>query len=91
MGNNRGLSGQIGSANLEQLVGFHRIGDPGRTVKQGYSFPIMSGLDQSYRISLFDPSDGSTDNLPLGLVQRNILILPFDPSGGVPKSALFNN
>ena len=66
--NNRGLSGQIGSANSEQFVGFHRIGDPGRTVKQGYSFPIMSGLDQSYRISLFDPSDGSTDNLPLDWV-----------------------
>lgn len=63
--NNWGLAGQNGPANAEQLVGFHDIGG---TPKQGYSFPIISGLEQSYRISLYDPNDQSTSDIPLDWV-----------------------
>jgi hypothetical protein len=64
--NSLGLLGQNGPANAEQLVGFHMIGD--LSVKQGYSFPIMAGLSQSYRISLFDQNEGTTSAVPLDWV-----------------------
>jgi hypothetical protein len=64
--NSLGLLGQNGPANAVQLVGFHVIND--WNVKQGYSFPIMTGLSQSYRISLFDQNEGTTYEIPLDWV-----------------------
>ena len=64
--NSLGLLGQNGPANAEQLVGFHMIGD--WSVKQGFSFPIMAGLSQSYRVSLFDQNEGTTSWIPLDWV-----------------------
>lgn len=67
--NSLGLSGQNGPANAEQLVGFHIIGGPdSNNVKQGYSFPIISGLEQSYRISLYDENDEAISVIPLDWV-----------------------
>lgn len=63
--NSLGLSGQNGPPNAEQLVGFHIIGGAESTsVKQGYSFPIMAGLTQSYKIFLYDEAAGTSHSIP---------------------------
>lgn len=61
--NNWGLSGQNGPANAEQLIGFFINGGPESKI-QGYSFPVISGLTQSYRVSLYNEIDGTTSNIP---------------------------
>jgi hypothetical protein len=63
--NSLGLRGQNGPANAEQMVGFHIIGGPDSTnEKQGYAFPIMSGLEQSYKISLYDNVTSTLSEIP---------------------------
>ena len=50
--NTGGISGQTGSPDSSQYVGFHQVGSDGSSKKQGYSVPVIPGRDHSYRISL---------------------------------------
>ena len=42
-----GVESQTGSPDAVQLIGFHQVG-----WKQGYSFPVVPGIEHSYRLSL---------------------------------------
>ena len=43
-----------------QNVGFHQVGNDNQTKKQGYSFPVIPGSENTYRISLV----GASQNIP---------------------------
>lgn len=48
----QGVASQTNPPSASQIIGFHQIGDNGRSEKQGYSFPVIPGTTQSYRVSL---------------------------------------
>lgn len=50
--NKGSVDNQIGPSDASQLVGFHQVGNDYASRKQGYSFPIVPGLEHSYRLSL---------------------------------------
>jgi hypothetical protein len=47
-----GIAGQTGSPDASQLIGFHQIGADYQSARQGYSLPIIPGVEHSYRLSL---------------------------------------
>ena len=58
---------ESGAADASQSIGFHQIGGDNQTPKQGYSLPIVPGIEHSYRISLMD---GNGD-IPSSWVSEN--------------------
>ncbi len=55
-----GTSSSDVAPHSSQSIGFHQVGDDNQTSKQGYSFPVVPGSDNTYRISLV----GSSQNIP---------------------------
>jgi hypothetical protein len=56
--NSMGINGQSGPPDAVQEIGFHQTASDGESNRQGYSVPVIPGVDHSYRISL------TTGNLP---------------------------
>lgn len=52
---------QSGSPDMSQEIGFHQIGGDNETRKQGYSVPVIPGIDHSYHLSLVS-GDGDLPN-----------------------------
>ncbi len=50
-----GLDSQVTTPDSTQVIGFHQIGT--NTPKQGFSFPVIPGMDHSYRLSLTTGED----------------------------------
>ena len=50
--NQGSVENQTGPSDASQLIGFHQVGSDYASRKQGYSFPIIPGLEHSYRLSL---------------------------------------
>jgi len=48
----QGGGSQSGPPNTSQNIGFHQVGEDYKTRKQGYSLPVIPGLNHSYRLSL---------------------------------------
>jgi hypothetical protein len=59
--NKGGVENQSISPDAPQTIGFHQIRSDNESPKQGYSFPVIPGIEHSYHLSL---SPG-TDEIPL--------------------------
>jgi hypothetical protein len=59
-----GIENQVGAPDSSQIIGFHQTGGDNESEKQGYSFPIIPGIEHSYKLSL---TSGNGD-IPLSWV-----------------------
>eukprot|EP00551_Chaetoceros_affinis_P006400 CAMPEP_0203682988 /NCGR_PEP_ID=MMETSP0090-20130426/47288_1 /ASSEMBLY_ACC=CAM_ASM_001088 /TAXON_ID=426623 /ORGANISM="Chaetoceros affinis, Strain CCMP159" /LENGTH=1506 /DNA_ID=CAMNT_0050552109 /DNA_START=94 /DNA_END=4614 /DNA_ORIENTATION=+ len=53
-----------GVPHASQQIAFHQVGGDNQTKKQGYSFPVIPGVENTYQISLL----GGNQNIPLDWV-----------------------
>jgi hypothetical protein len=59
--NDEGIVGQQNLPNVVHEIGFHQVGNDNEShPKQGYSIPVIPGIEQSYRLSLAASNGGST-------------------------------